>query len=81
MKEINSFSSVVALGHRMASDILEGDITVEEKVDGSQISFSVINGELFMRSKGQMLIIDEPEGMFKTGVEQIKSIQHLLTPN
>ena len=28
-----------------------------------------------------MLIIDEPEGMFKTGVEQIKSIQHLLTPN
>lgn len=81
MKEINSFSSVIALGHRMSQNIMDGNITVEEKVDGSQISFSVINGELFIRSKGQMLILDEPEGMFKMGVENIKTIKDLLVPN
>lgn len=78
MKEIQSFSNVVALGHKIVDGIMDGEITIEEKVDGSQISFMVKEGNLFVRSKGQMIDIENPENMFKTAIEQIKTIASLL---
>jgi len=38
---IGSYPKVLALGHRYIKDILDGEHIVEEKLDGSQISFGL----------------------------------------
>ena len=48
-------------------------VVIQEKVDGSQISFGMKNGELFVRSKNQMIDIDCPDGMFALAVDVIKT--------
>ena len=69
METINSYPSVYAIGHKVIHGLFKGEVTVEEKVDGSQFSFGVINGELCCRSKGKQIILDAPEKMFATAVE------------
>jgi hypothetical protein len=76
---MRSYTKVLALGHRFIQDILFGETIAEEKVDGSQISFGVLDGILRVRSRGQEVILDAP-GMFDVAVEQIQEIQHLLRP-
>ena len=75
----NSYPKVLQLGHRYLNNLLIGDYIVEEKIDGSQISFGVYDGELHIRSKGAQLYADNPEGMFKEGIEYISSIKDKLT--
>jgi len=81
MKKINSYPKVLAIGHRYIQDIFEGTYHAEEKLDGSQISFGNICGELYMRSKGAEIVIDNPEGMFSRAVESVRNIFHLLSPD
>lgn len=78
---INSYGSIYALGHVAVEDILKGDdVEITEKVDGSQISFGVIDGELMIRSKNQRLHIGADNGMFNAAVLKITELQHILTP-
>lgn len=72
------YPKIYQLGHRSIKDIFDSDVIIEEKVDGSQISFGVYEGELKIRSKGKELILDAPEKMFATAVEQIKERRHLI---
>lgn len=51
---------------------------ISEKVDGSQFSFGKINGNLRIRSKGAQLYINNPETMFKEGIEYVNSIKDEL---
>lgn len=74
----HSYGSIYNLGHRAVQTLFAGPVLIEEKVDGSQFSFGVFNGELRCRSKGQELNIDAPEKMFTRGVEHVKSIAHML---
>lgn len=78
MKEINSYSSPFNFGHRALQDLFDGIVHVQEKVDGSQFSFGLFDGELFYRSRGQM-VDPENAGMFALGVESVKSIAPMLT--
>lgn len=90
---IKSFPKIFALGQDYIKDILDGEVEVTEKIDGSQFGFGRIDGELFVRSKGAMLHFDAPNSMFKEGVEYIASIadripdgmifhaEYLQTPN
>lgn len=71
---INSYPSVFAIGHRAIADIFSSPVIVEEKVDGSQFSWSRQNGELFCRSKGQQLVLSAPEKMFATAVNVAGSL-------
>lgn len=80
MTQIESYPKVYTLGHKAVMDILDGPVLVQEKVDGSQISFGVLEGELVIRSRGQHLVIDAPEKMFLDAVKVIKNIEHELTP-
>lgn len=80
MNHIPSYPSVYAIGHRMIQGIFSGPVIVEEKVDGSQFSFGVINGEIVCRSKGKDLIIDSPEKMFIPAVDIVKSKASILKP-
>jgi hypothetical protein len=82
MAHIRSYSEVYALGHRALKELFADTVIVEEKIDGSQFSFGVINGELFCRSKGKPQ--DNENGiddMFRPAVDFLKTMQHLLLPD
>ena len=64
----HSYPKVWALGHSAIKELLFDEVTVEEKVDGSQFSFGRFNGEFKCRSKGAHIIPDAPEAMFAEGV-------------
>ncbi len=88
MSSYHSYPSIFNLGHRYIADLLLDPVLVEEKVDGSQISFGkfavvhegVTHYDLRMRSKGAELNILAPKGMFKKAVDYVQSIAHMLTP-
>lgn len=74
MHDLHSYPKVYALGHSAVKELLFDEVTVEEKVDGSQFSFGRINGELFCRSKGSTIYPEHPEAMFAQAVETIKEL-------
>lgn len=71
MGQIRSYSKIYNLGHRELEGFLDDEVLVEEKLDGSQISWMKTNGVLYARSKGQELDMTAPEKMFGKGVETI----------
>ncbi|KKK74322.1 hypothetical protein LCGC14_2884940 [marine sediment metagenome] len=77
-RRINSYPSVFALGHSAIADILDGDVLVEEKVDGSQFSFANFDGELVVRSKRKQMHPDAPESMFEAAVKTATDLFPLL---
>ena len=74
----HSYPKIYNLGHAAVRDIFNGPCVIEEKVDGSQFSFGVFDGELRVRSKGQQLVVGAPEKMFIEGVKAVDSIKHML---
>lgn len=76
----NSYPKVLHLGHRFLNGLLEGDYIVEEKIDGSQISFGIYNGELHIRSKSAQLYVNNSKGMFKEAIEYLDSIKNKMVP-
>jgi hypothetical protein len=77
---IPAYPKVWALGHRQASGIFSppGPIIVQEKVDGSQISFGMIDGELHMRSKSKAIDVMAPDKLFIQAVKQVVMRQEIL---
>lgn len=89
---IHSYSDIHRLGHPMAKGLLDGPVQVEEKLDGSQISFGIIEGDLVIRSKSLMHATPQTKGtplyehgvknttdnMFDAAIDTIKSLA--LTP-
>ena len=79
MSHIWSYPSIYAIGHRAIDGLFDSDaLVVQEKVDGSQISFGIIDGELAIRSKGADIYPAAPEGMFANAVRTIIDLD--LTP-
>ena len=74
MQHINSYPSIYALGHKAIQGIFDTEVLIEEKVDGSQFSFGVVDGELSCRSKGKDIVLDAPEKMFGKAIEVVKSL-------
>lgn len=77
---ITGFPKILRLDseHIALSRLFHGPVEVTEKVDGSYFAFGIINGVLCARSKGQQLDLDNPPGMFREGVEYIRSIEGRL---
>lgn len=64
-EQLYSYSTIFAIGHRACQPLLEVACLVEEKVDGSQFSFSFQeDGTTLMRSKGAIVHAGEG-GMFE----------------
>jgi len=74
----HSYPKVWNLGHPNIAMLFEEDVTVEEKIDGSQFSFGIFHGELKCRSRGQQLMVDSPEKMFQTAIDRVKEIADQL---
>ena len=77
---IRSYPNVYALGHKAIEKIFDAAVLVEEKIDGSQFSFGVFDGELQCRSKSKELVLSAPEKMFERAVEVAIGLEPLLTP-
>jgi len=78
MKEWYSYPSIYNLGHKAVQNIFDNEVIVQEKVDGSQISFGRINGEIVIYSKRCKLYKENPDKMFSKAIDYIYSIEHLL---
>jgi len=78
---IHSYPKVYNLGHAAIADLLLDDVLVEEKVDGSQFSFGLFDGEFQCRSKGKSQNPGETDKMFEVAVEQAMSRVNLLAPD
>ncbi len=77
---INSYPSVYAIGHKAIENLFDGPVVISEKIDGSQFSLGLIDGELQCRSHGKQLILDSPEKMFTKAVTTAKELESLLHP-
>lgn len=73
-----SYPHIMALGHKGIALILNEPVLVEEKVDGSQISFGVFGNELKIKSRSKEIVLDAPEKLFDLGVQAIKTRLPLL---
>jgi len=70
---ISSYPNVIRHGHYLVEDIFDGVVVIQEKIDGSQISFGVDgDGNLTMRSKNAHIDTDAGGGMFGLAVNWCK---------
>lgn len=77
---IPTYGKVIVYGHRYNKMIFDSPVVVQEKVDGSQFSFGILDGELQCRSRGQMIDVHGPDKMFERAVTYVKSVEHLIRP-
>lgn len=75
--KLRSYPSVFALGHKAIEGLLSDPVVVQEKVDGSQFSFGVVDGELCLRSKGAEVFAGNA-GMFDKAVESVQAVADKL---
>jgi len=76
--KLPSYSKIHALGHAYLKNLFQGDVIVEEKVDGSQFSFGKRGDQLFFRSRGANIYSETADKLFKGAVDYITSIKELL---
>ena len=69
-----SYPKVYALGHAAILNIFQDDVVIEEKVDGSQWSFSINNGEISCRSKGKDMSNGQHDNMFEIAVQNVQDL-------
>lgn len=79
---IHSYNEIFHVAHKIVQVMWEEPIEIQEKIDGSQISFMLNEeGELLMRSKGQQLHEGSPNSkMFNEAIASIKERADLLVP-
>jgi len=64
---LRSYSSPFNVGHKALEGFWDGRVIVQEKIDGSQFSFGLRNGQVICRSR-KLEINPADAGMFHTGV-------------
>ena len=77
---ITGYPKIHALGHKQLTELLDGPVVVQEKVDGSQFAFGLVGGELAIRSKGAPILPDFPPKLFAKAVATVQLLAHAL-PN
>lgn len=75
---LHSYPSIFNLGHRAVKDLFNTPVLIEEKVDGSQFSFGLQSGVLFMKSKGAILYEPVTDKLFKSACDYVVSIKDKL---
>lgn len=83
MSNVSSYPKVYNLGHKAIADLFNDEVTVEEKIDGSQFSFGLVadkDGEysLYCRSHHQHIDMDNVPKMFRKAVEAAKILTSKL---
>lgn len=76
----SGYGKTYQIGHGKNVGLFYDPVGLEEKIDGSCVSFGVFDGELKIRSTEQVLNLDTPEKLFEKAVQSIKQIAPTLTP-
>ncbi|KKL69410.1 hypothetical protein LCGC14_2115270, partial [marine sediment metagenome] len=71
--ELSGYSKIHQIYHREVHWMKGHQVVIQEKIDGSQISFGRKDGVLFIRSKNRMIDIENPDNMFGCAIAVIKS--------
>lgn len=75
------YPSPQQIGHRSIRNLFDGPVVVQEKLDGSQISFGIDSaGTLRVRSRGALLNLAAPDKMFAAGIASIQARKDKLLP-
>ncbi len=74
----HSYPKVWAIGHGYLTELFFDDVTVEEKVDGSQFSFGLFGGEIKMKSKNNEFVGSDTEKMFNLAKAAVEARTSLL---
>lgn len=77
MSDLHSYPKVYAVGHRAVAELFQDDVLVEEKVDGSQFTFSRQGDDVFLRSRGAT-VFPETAGMFAAAVTAVNELKDCL---
>ncbi len=82
---MEAYPKVWNLGNVALKNLLDGEVIVEEKVDGSQFSFQRTFTEsrllqLKFRSRGREMYLPTEDKLFKSAMEYVQSIEDLLVP-
>lgn len=72
------YPKILPLGHKVLKQMFEGVVEVTEKLDGSQIKFGKIAGELKVSSRRKQFNLDKPDSLFQGAVDHIKRQAALL---
>lgn len=75
---ITAYPKIFAIGTDYIRDIFSEDVEITEKVDGSQFVFAKIEGNIYCRSKGAQLYLENPEKMFGEALSYVQTIQDRL---
>lgn len=78
MTSWHSYPKIYNLGHKALTSLFDGPFIIEEKIDGSQISFGIFDDDLRMRSKNREFAPDEADSLFAKAAESVKAVAHLL---
>lgn len=80
MSVLHSYPNIYALGHRYLEELLADPVVVQEKVDGSQFSFGLVDGALHCRSKWVVIDPQSPPKLFAKAVATVQRIvsEHTL---
>ena len=78
MDKLHSYPKIYSVGHKAIVDIFKEEVLIQEKVDGSQISFCRIEDDLGIRSKGAVIHPEVAEKMFANGVKYILEVKDKL---
>lgn len=76
---LHSYPKIFAIGHKAVQELFDGPVLVEEKIDGSQFSFGVIDGKIEMRSRG-CAVLPEAAGMFNHASTAVQELAPKLFP-
>jgi hypothetical protein len=74
MSSWNSYGKIYAIGHRATHDLFNDEVTIEEKVDGSQFSFGVFDGKIRVRSRGREFEVEAPDDLFRGACETVQRL-------
>jgi hypothetical protein len=82
---IPSYPKVYNLGHAAIKDLFDGDVVVQEKVDGSQFSFALSGSEAdgpfpVMRSKGAPVFPGTADKLFAPAADTVLQLVDKLIP-
>lgn len=79
--KIWSYPSIYQLGHSAITNLFDGNVVIQEKLDGGQFSWlKDEQGNLHFRSH-HAEVFDGSNSMFQEGVDVVKAITSKLTPN
>lgn len=71
---IKGFPKIFHIGDRHIENLLEGEVEITEKIDGSQFNFAKIGDEVHMRSKGAIVLMEDANKMFNQAKHFVSQI-------